>query len=192
MSIAAATVPMVIDPPTDGWADLRREFARSGDALHRYFAARLGADASSADDLMQQLWMQAARGATQVPAAELEFWLRRAARNLLATHWRKQRTRATTELNAAANGDEATRLAQRFISTALPADELERIELHERLKLAITSLPTAEQELLIRHYFEGASHAAIAEAIGISERAVEGRLYRARALLRERMTRYET
>ena len=44
--------------------------------------------------------------------------------------------------------------------------------------LAITELPAAEQELIVGCYFDDVPHAELAARVGISERAVEGRLYR--------------
>ena len=54
-----------------------------------------------------------------------------------------------------------------------------------RVREAITKLPTAIREPLILRTMEGLTQAETAETLGISEKAVETRLYRARARLNE-------
>ena len=86
------------------------------------------------------------------------------------------------------------RAVRRFFSFALPieaaatvADETipadqqlaDRIEL-ARVKEAIAQLPTAIREPLVLRTIEGLSQAETAQVLGISEKAVETRLYRAR------------
>ncbi len=46
-------------------------------------------------------------------------------------------------------------------------------------------------DVIIATYFEGAPQGLIAQRLGISARAVEGRLYRARALLRSKLQRFD-
>lgn len=89
------------------------------------------------------------------------------------------------------------RAVRRFFSFALPleaaatvADEsipadrqlADRIEL-ARVRGAITKLPPAIREPLILHAIEGLTQAETAEILGISEKAVETRIYRARKTL---------
>ena len=91
------------------------------------------------------------------------------------------------------------RAVRRFFSFALPigaaatvADEsipadqqlADRTEL-ARVRVAITKLPKAIREPLILRTIEGLSQAETAEILGIGEKAVETRLYRARAKLTE-------
>ena len=69
----------------------------------------------------------------------------------------------------------------------LPEDCWQRKEARDQLILAITDLPTSEQELIVGYYFQDESHARLAARQGISERAVAGRLYRARQALRRKL-----
>ena len=57
----------------------------------------------------------------------------------------------------------------------------------DQLLLAITELTSEEQELIVGHYFHGRSHDELAAECGLSPRAIEGRLYRARRALREKL-----
>ena len=79
----------------------------------------------------------------------------------------------------------AAEVAERLVAHELPGDIVERKELHDQLLLAITELRSEEQELIIGHYLRDEPQRAIARRLGLSERAVEGRLYRARQALRE-------
>ena len=184
MTVMNAATPVSVEP--DRHLQRRTEFEAGFDlyarSLYRYFAVRTGGDVHSAEDLMQQLWLKAATGETSVPAAEIEPWLRVIARNLIRTYWRKSAGRP--ERLPVANPKLARELAERLTGELIPPAVLERREVRDQLLLAITQLGAAEQELVIEHYFHGRSHAELAAGLGIGERAVEGRLYRARQSLR--------
>lgn len=166
-------------------AGVTEAFDRYGPALYRYLVVRAGGDTHLADDLMQQLWLQAANGQAAVPEDEFEFWLRGVARNLIRAHWRQARRRpkhlpiADPELSSA--------LADRLADEELPPQVLERKEVRDQLLLALTDLSSQEQELIIGRYFGNRTHAELADATGLSVRAVEGRLYRARQALHRRL-----
>lgn len=165
--------------------DFTCAFDRCSPGLYRFVVVRLGSDRHLADDLMQQLWLQASEASDAVPPAELECWLRAIARNLVRTHWRKQSRRPA--LVPLADPALAAELAERLAREDLPERWLDRREVQDQLILAITELPEEEQALILGHYFEGQSFTQLAERRGLSERAVEGRLYRARLSLREKL-----
>lgn len=185
MTVMSAATPVSIDANAEVQRrdEIEAGFDRYGRALYRYFVVRTGGDAHTADDLMQQLWLQAATSQTSVPPAEIEPWLRGIARNLVCTYWRKATTRP--ERLPVVKPTVARELAARLTRESIPPDVLERREVRDQLLLAITQLGAAEQELVIEHYFHGRSHAELAAGFGIGERAVEGRLYRARQSLRQ-------
>ncbi len=115
-----------------------------------------------------------------MPEHELDTWLRGVARNLIATHWR-----TTGRAGARANPALAAELAELLVQPAPALDQLTRDEARDQLLLALTELASDQQDLLIDHYFGGRPLATLAGRLGVSERAVEGRLYRARQGLRE-------
>ncbi len=161
-------------------------FDRCGPMLHRYVAVRVGGDTHLADDLLQQLWLQINRhgsGCERIADSELEYWFKAVARNLIRAEWRRRGSRPTTVPIASA--ELAAELADRFTSERLSPELLESKEVRDQLLLAITGLSNEEQVLIVGYYFCHRSHAALAGELGISKRAVEGRLYRARAALRD-------
>ena len=171
--------------PSGAHALVQETFERCGQALCRYFTVRVRGDSHLVDDLMQQLWLQARLhcGALRHDAAEP--WLWRIAQNLLRAHWRRQGRTSGDRIQA--DPALARSLGVRFDTEDLPADTLARQEVRDQLLLALTELSASTQELLIGCYFEDRSQADMAITLGITERAVEGRLYRARLALRDKL-----
>lgn len=187
---AFADAPTVSDdlPAVSPELRFERVFDRCGAGLYRFFAVRTS-DRHLADDLMQQLWVQARRGGLELSQDRIEPWLRAIAKNLVRTHWRRIARRPAHV--PVADPDLSADLAARLTRAELPAEELDRREVREQLLLAITELAADEQELIVGCYFDALPHAALAQRMGISERAVEGRLYRARQTLRDRLAHCE-
>jgi RNA polymerase sigma-70 factor (ECF subfamily) len=166
----------------EGRRALREAFGQGAAALYRFILVRVAGNRDAADELLQQTCYEAARGQAPGQRDECEAWLRGIARNLIRRHWRRARKdagRAPLEDSAL-----ASRLADDLERRPLPVDALIEQETVEQLLLAITGLPTAEQELIFAFYFDGRSQAAIARERGVSEKSIESRLYRARGRLR--------
>ena len=74
-------------------------------------------------------------------------------------------------------------------SIAVPSaeDEVLRRERQQRLYRAVAQLQGLERQLFFRKYYYGQSTAQIAAELGLTERSVEGRLYRLRGKLRRLM-----
>jgi len=160
---------------------LETAFDRCAAGVYRFIAVRVG-DAHLADDMMQQVWLAANSAAGRVAPAELEFWLHGVARNLIRNHWRRQSQRPNHV--PIHDADLAAVLSRRLVEEDLPDDVLRRREARDQLMLAITALDADAQEIVMARYFDDESHATLARRFGVSERAIEGRLYRARQALR--------
>jgi RNA polymerase sigma factor (sigma-70 family) len=173
----------------DRVAEVGACFERIAHALFRYFAVRVG-DADLVDDLMQQLWLRARLSAEAVRGADPEPWLWQIARNLLRETYRR-RDRERARGGAVADAELARQLAEQLDTTDLPETVLAQREVRDQLLLALTALPSEPQELLIAFYFDGRSHADLARCHQVSERAIEGRMYRARLALREQLAHLE-
>jgi len=175
------------DLPHRCCSDAADAVVRNAQGLYRYLAVRLDGDDSLAEDLMQELCLQAARSAPPQSAnrQRVDGWVFGIARNVLRRHWR---TAARRRRNLPmVNTDHAAQLAERLDKVPLPEELIERREVQQQVMLALTSLPAADQDILLRCYFDNQTQAQIAEALGTSPRAIEGRMYRARQALRQRL-----
>lgn len=72
-----------------------------------------------------------------------------------------------------------------------PEAEALRVDRRERLHEALTQLPAAERELIIRRYFFEEPISALAQDAGVSRHAMDNRLWRARQALQAIMNRTE-
>ena len=72
-------------------------------------------------------------------------------------------------------------------SNATPEEMLLRREREEALRKALGALPHGERVLFYRKYYYRQTTAQIARELGLTERAVEGRLYRLKKALRTQL-----
>ena len=166
-------------------ADIEGLFFRNSSGLWRFFLRRSG-DETHAEDLMQELCLQLAR--TEVPEGDSDLhdaWLFGVARNVWRNFLRGMVRRRNNIPLASGDGLE---LVERIENGVRPEDELDCEESRRELMMAITALPGIDQEIIRMHYFEGLCQKDIASAMDMSERAVEGRLYRARQALKAKLT----
>jgi RNA polymerase sigma factor CnrH len=115
-------------------------------------------------------------------------WLYRIALNLCRDHSRRQAYRyssqtISTEVLAEENEGQTQYIAHQ-------GDVVRQIEHREKLhtlEKVISELPLGLKSALILTALEGRSHAETGEALGISPKAVEMKVYRARKLLLRKM-----
>ena len=153
---------------------------RHRDAVFRLARGTTG-DADAALDATQETFVAAfAALARYDPARPLRHWLMRIALNKCRDQARR-------------------RAVRRFFTFARPLDEAQAVadtapspeeELTQRRELAavqaaIAALPAPLREVLVLRTIEGMTQAAAAATLGIGEKAVETRLYRARRKLSE-------
>jgi RNA polymerase sigma-70 factor (ECF subfamily) len=65
----------------------------------------------------------------------------------------------------------------------------ERGERLERLLLEVEALPDEYREVVMAYYYDDVTYQELAEALGVSAATINARLTKARAMLRERMSR---
>jgi RNA polymerase sigma-70 factor (ECF subfamily) len=191
----AGTADTIAEVATAGRIPDRREvlrgvFEHTADGLYRYILFRVGGDRHVADDLLQQTCCEAARH-RQPPVRhdDCEAWLRGIARNLVRQHWRRRA--GTPRRLPLDDAGRAATLVDDMESRPLPIDSLIRQEAADQLLLAITALNAADQDLIFGFYFNGRSQAAIARELGVTEKCIESRLYRARGRLRDALRNLE-
>jgi len=143
--------------------------------LYRYVSRRVGGDRALAEDLVQDTWMRAvadwpAHGVPREPLA----WLTRVARNTLVSHFRRMQPELVDPalLDAIARDDEAAGAADHPGAASV-------------INWGLARLRRGHAALLEEVYFADRSVRDIARDRGLSERAVEGRLRRARAKLKK-------
>ncbi|MEM7205474.1 MAG: sigma-70 family RNA polymerase sigma factor [Planctomycetota bacterium] len=136
------------------------------------FLAASGVGLGEAQDLVHDVFAEAYLGRERfrgawTDGAAVGAFLRGIARNLLRSRRRAAR-RAPGSLTEEPSAG----------SPAAP---------HDDVLVAIATLEPAHREVIWMFYFQETSTREVAHLLGISERAVEGRLYKARAALRPRL-----
>ncbi len=139
-------------------------------------------DAATVDDVYQEVSLKVLRRIDSVrdPAA-LRGWLFQLARNACLDYLRREDRRQglSHEVLAehTAGGDLGRNPGEQFLTR-------ERVSAVRR---ALEQLPASQREVLVLRIDEGLDHEAIAERLGISRQAVEVRLCRGRAALKDQL-----
>lgn len=158
-------------------ADLKTIYRETIDSLYAFASRRCGGERELAEDVVQETWLRAVRtwGRTGVPNVPLA-WLTTVARNLILNSQRRRESVPLDDVSSAevlAAVDDNT-LSDSGVIAALVNDALLRI-------------PQAEARLLESFHYDRFKMSQLAEAYGVSERAIEGRLRRARERLRKEL-----
>lgn len=156
----------------DDWTELYRAHVT---ALYRYVSRRVGGERDLAEDVTQETWLRAVsawrrKGPPRDPLA----WLTTVATNVLRNHFRRQRPQPLAWLPDFED----------------PEQELESPEQAALVQWALSKLRESQARLVEAYHLDGLSVAAVATRFGLTERAVEGRLRRARTTLRELLKPY--
>ena len=169
-------------PVVSSRAGLMREALAYADALHD-FAYHLTANATEAEDLVQETYARALGAAEQfATGSNLKAWLFRILQHLFIDNYRRERSRRTeggldtTDGEAAASGGD---LAQHEMEQG----QLKQVVGHE-IEAALMRL-TADARLVVLLDLQGFSEAETASLLECAPGTVKSRLYRARATLRE-------
>jgi RNA polymerase sigma-70 factor (ECF subfamily) len=156
------------------------------DGLHRFVFHRVAGDARAAEDIVQETVCIAwAKDGAPADEEEQEKWLRGIARNLVRRHWRLHPGAARRVAKMERMGREIARRLTQGLDGGAAGVQAEEVE---RLMLALSGLSHADQELMLMRYRAGKSQAAMAQEMGVTEKAVECALHRARGRLRGALT----
>jgi RNA polymerase sigma-70 factor, ECF subfamily len=150
---------------------IRRIYRETLDDFYGVISRRCDGDRDLTEDVVQETWLRAVRAwqAGGVPDKPMA-WLTTVGSRILANHFRR---RAPERLDDT-NDVPVTDLAERR----------ERQSLVER---ALARLPGLQGKLLEAFHLEDRAVSDIAREHGLSERAIEGRLRRARQNLRREL-----
>jgi RNA polymerase sigma-70 factor (ECF subfamily) len=128
-------------------------------------------DESLAQEVVQSVFLTAAKKLRHAAnEAHLWNWLARVTRQHIAKHWRRERR--NSEVVAVAELPEG-------VDAVAPDATLERC-----LDAALLEMTPEERQLIEKFYFDRLSQKEIAEQLGVTPKAVSGRLERARDKLR--------
>ena len=132
-------------------------------------------DSSAADDVEQQVWLNAIRQGTEGIESP-RAWLETVARN-----WARRVHRG------------ASRRTRREAAVARPesqepdGDPVERAEVHRAVVDAVLALPDPLRLAVLHHYFDGLSVADVASRLAVPHETVRSRLRLARGRLRKQL-----
>ena len=152
--------------------------------IFRLIRASIG-DAEEALDLTQETFISAHQAlARYQPERSMRAWLSAIAINKCRDWGRKRTVRRFLTMGGTL-GAEAERVADDRIAIEDAASDLQELE---RVSQAITTLSPDLRETLLLRTIEGLSQSETADILGITEKTVETRLYRARAKLEKAIT----
>ena len=171
-----------------GWQALARVAAGDSEAFAELVEAhqdrlvrlceRMLGDVEEARDAAQEVFLQAYRKAADFrPQGQVYTWLYRIATNHCLNRLRRRRLVRFVQWE-----DPDEREAPRFDPPDGAPDPAAALEARRRwrsTRQAIARLPAGQRAVLVLARFEGRSYREIAAALGITEGAVESRLFRA-------------
>lgn len=167
---------------------LGREALAYADALHN-LARYLTGNESDAEDLVQETYARALRGAGQFrPGTNLKAWLFTILRNTFVSVYRRQRNNPTT-----GGLDTVTPLYAAPAETEWLRDDLELHRLRkvvgEEIERALMRLGDDARTAILLD-LEGLTEVEVADVLGCAVGTVKSRLARARAALRRELRDY--
>lgn len=149
--------------------------------LMKFLVKRMGGNVEAAEEVFQETALAALKGWYTFEHKSSYFtWICRIGLNKMADYYRYQINHESKII--APLFEEISQ----FHSGELSNEErLSLLELRESVKDCLLLLPDEKRQLLYMRYWLDMSIQSIAEKLGISERAAEGKVYRAKLAFRE-------
>lgn len=142
-------------------------------ALIRYIVDAILPDPRDAEECRNDVYLKLLSAApTLHESRPLKPFITAVARNTAVSMARRRR-------------GEETELDENVSTDKTPEEDLLRRERVEALQKALNALAPGDRRIIYRKYYYRQPTAQIAAELGLTERAVEGRLYRLRRRLRE-------
>jgi len=149
------------------WLNIYRETVHP---LFGYMAKRTGGIRELTEDIVQESYLRALDNWNRKTLPDSPVaWLKRVARNILIDYLRQKKWDSKIDLDRHSDAGDHT-----------SEDQIKSLEIF----MAILSLGRKKAKILEAFYYDGMSVREIANAMNISERAVEGQLRRARQSLK--------
>jgi RNA polymerase sigma-70 factor, ECF subfamily len=140
-------------------------------------AYRFLADPMEAEDVAQETFLKILEAAPRYrPTATFRTYFYRTLSHLCIDRIRKKQL---------ANIDDVAEVADSSLS---PAESLLDQEVRTQVRTALDTLPSNQKAAMILRHYEGLSYAEIAQITGVTPKAVEGLISRARASVEARLS----
>lgn len=155
-------------------ADMIETYRDTIHPLYRFVSRRAGRSRQLAEDITQETYLRAVVQWRNGRRPENALaWLQTVARNLLLNHYRHKRPES---------------LEASSVEWVLETEPVDGPDAAALVYWGLARLGRRSRRLLEAFYIDGESMRTIAADLGVSERAVEGRLRRARQALKDRLT----
>ncbi|MFH1418736.1 MAG: sigma-70 family RNA polymerase sigma factor [Planctomycetota bacterium] len=155
-------------------ADLIGTYRNTVHPLYQFVSRRAGRSRQLAEDVTQETYLRAVVQWRKGRRPENALaWLQTVARNLLLNHYRHKSLES---------------LEASHVECVLETEPVDGPDAAALVYWGLARLGRKRGRLLEAFYIEGKSTRTIASDLGASERAVEGRLRRARQALKDRLT----
>lgn len=188
----------------EDWCWIREFRAGAGSSFRNLFdkykaavfnlAFRFVRNRAAAEDIAQEVFLKIyEKKVSPDSGASFSTWLYRVTVNASLDLLRKNKNRPLSldEETAESGEGKNTRLEKLSAPGAFsPAVEVETQELQKTVLDAVYALPDKLRDPILLYQFQEMSYKEIASILGISGKAVERRLYHAKAQLRSRLEKY--
>ncbi len=156
------------------------------------FAWRMLRDATEAEDLAQNVFLQVHKSAHRYKvSARFSTWLFTIARNLCLNEIRRRSRHPADSMDAGGpEGDDQPARQFEDGRTFLPADALLHRELEQKIEQALTDLPEIQRTAIILCRKQEMSYEEIAVVVGCSVSATKSLIHRGRETLKQKLKPY--
>lgn len=168
----------ILSQKHQSFATLYKSFALP---LMKFLVKRVGGDQKAAEEVFSQTIVAAWQGWNTFESRSSYFtWVCKIGLNKIADYYRSQVNQRSTFIAPTLEN-----LADIKENRLNPEEKIVLQELKNSVKNCLMLLPAEKRQLLYLRYWEELTLGEIAKLLGITERAAEGKLYRARLAFRE-------
>jgi RNA polymerase sigma-70 factor, ECF subfamily len=169
-------------------AALNAIMERHGERLFHYLLRQLDNETDAAEVAQEAFVRVYLNRARYQPSQKFSTWLYTIATNLVRDRFRWRQRHPQVSLDA--EGEESTAIKDVLPDGSVsPSEQLDIYERAHAVRGAVQALPEDLRTAVVLFEYEGLPQAQIAAVMNCSVKAVETRLYRARARLRQRLQR---
>lgn len=156
-----------------------------------HFLCRMVGNEDDANDLAQETFVRVFRARASFRSGEkFSTWLYTIAANLARNHFRWRSRHPNVPLDPVTESGEPTPVATLASAGPTPGDAAVSSERAAAVRRAVGALPEEMREAIVLCELEERTLADAAVILGVTPKAVESRLYRARQILRTRLKQW--